>query len=143
MIATINGPSGVGKTETTFELLHRMPHSVMLDMDFIGWNFHSFDYSNQSHLDYSYTTLSVLIKHHVEHGWHNFVVNGVFEWSQKQGQILSVVSPFKLSVKAFVLWCDLTELVSRVEASNRPPNIKEELTHSQELFQTMKPLVKS
>jgi len=143
MIIIINGPSGVGKTQTSWELLYRMPHTVVLDMDYIGWAFHSFDYSNQSHIDYAHSTLFVLIKHHLQNGFYHFIVNGGFESSEKLNQILNVLYPLNLPIQVFCLWCNFKQLIYRVETRNSYNiNCDESISH-QEVFDIMEYSAKS
>lgn len=137
MIIIINGPSGVGKTETSWELLYRMPHTVVLDMDYIGWAFHSFDYSNQSHIEYSHSTLFVLIKHHLQNGFYHFIVNGVFGSSEKLNQILNVLYPLNLPIQVFCIWCDFEQLIYRVKTRNRYNINCNESIHTQDVFDIM------
>jgi hypothetical protein len=136
MIIIINGPSGVGKTATSWELLYQTPSTVMLDMDFVGWAFHSFDCSNRQHLDYSYSTLVVLITNHIQNGFQNFIVSGVFESPEELNQIHNTLSAFNLPIKDFCIWCDAMELSYRVKMRSRS-NLTEELNHSQKLFESM------
>ena len=78
MIIIINGPLGIGKTQTSWALVRRFPRAVMLDADYVA-EFHPFDYYNDEHLAYAHATLRVLAAHHISHGFQHFVINWIFE----------------------------------------------------------------
>src|SRR6476661_6696946 len=62
MIIIINGPLGIGKTQTSWALVRRFPRAVMLDADYVA-EFHPFDYYNDEHLAYAHATMRVMVAH--------------------------------------------------------------------------------
>src|SRR6476661_4015137 len=62
MILIINGPLGIGKTQTSWALVRRFPRAVMLDADYVA-EFHPFDYYNDEHLAYAHATMRVMVAH--------------------------------------------------------------------------------
>jgi broad-specificity NMP kinase len=131
MIVIINGPLGVGKTETSWQLLYRFGRAVMLDMDHIA-AFHPFDFYNQVHLDYAYATAGMLIEHHVRHGFSRFVLNWVIESAEQMARLRTALSVAGLPIRAFRLRCDPDEISRRVRARNRP-ELEWELNRSRQL----------
>jgi hypothetical protein len=63
MITILNGPLGIGKTQTSWRLMWRLERAALLDCDYIA-AVHPFDYYNQDHLDYAYATVAALATHH-------------------------------------------------------------------------------
>jgi deoxyadenosine/deoxycytidine kinase len=120
LIIVVNGPLGIGKSETSWQLMYQLPQSVMLDMDYVACAFHSFNYYHQDHIDYSYATLRLLVEHHVRQGFSHFIINGVFESAEQLNRMHAVLSDLSLPFYAFRLRCDLEEIISRIRKRNRP-----------------------
>jgi nucleoside-triphosphatase THEP1 len=78
MIIIINGPLGVGKTEVSGKLIEYFDKAVMLDGDYLG-AVRPFDLHDPQRVEYLYQTIAHNVEWHVTHGYHNFVVNYVFE----------------------------------------------------------------
>jgi broad-specificity NMP kinase len=131
MILIINGPLGIGKSETSWALLYRFPKAVMLDMDHIA-AFHPFDFYNQEHLDYSYATLRTLLEHHIRHGYSDFVLNWVIESAEQMTRLKQAVAQHNLPIHIFRLCCDPEEIARRIQKRNRP-DIEWELNRAREL----------
>ena len=94
MIVIINGPLGIGKTETSWKLLEMFEQGVMLDGDFVG-AVHPFEIYDQERIDYLYQTLHHLVAFHIQNGYRNFVVNYVFESPETLAQFES--DPFRVA----------------------------------------------
>jgi broad-specificity NMP kinase len=131
MIIIINGPLGIGKTETSWALVRRFPRAVMLDADYVA-EFHPFDYYNDQHLAYAHATLRVLAAHHISHGFQDFVINWVFETPFQLDRLMQLLNDLGLPIHAFRLTCTPDEIERRVRLRNLP-DLDFELRRSREL----------
>lgn len=113
MIIIINGPLGVGKTETSWNLLYRFDRGVMLDGDYLGavWPFEIYD---AQRVEYLYQTLRHNILFHTAHGYQNFIINYVFEQPETLARLRSLLDGLAGEILAFRLVCDETEHERRV-----------------------------
>jgi deoxyadenosine/deoxycytidine kinase len=131
MIVIINGPLGIGKSETSWQLLYRLPRAVMLDMDHIA-AFHPCDYYCQEHLDYAYSTAGILVEHHVRHGFSDFILNWVFESPDQLARLKKELARFDQPIHSFRLRCEPDEIARRIRARNRE-DLDGEIARSREL----------
>jgi hypothetical protein len=141
MIVIINGPLGIGKTETSWALLRRFERAVMLDADYVA-AFHPFDYYNDAHLAYAQTTLRVLVGHHHGHGFQDFVINWVFETPFQLARLKQALAEFGLPIHAYRLTCDVDEIARRVRRRNLP-DLDFELRRSRELVDILDKAVRT
>ncbi len=100
MIVIINGPLGVGKTETSWQLIEHFDKAIMLDADYIVAA-HPFEIYNAARVDYLYETLAHNVAWHVAHGYHNFVVNYVFEKPESLAKLRHLLSAYDDVTYAF------------------------------------------
>lgn len=117
MIVIINGPLGAGKTETSWHLLERFDHGVMLDGDFIG-AVHPFELHSEARVSYLYQTLALLVAHHHQNGYSNFVINYVFETPQSLALLRGMLTPLDSQIIAFRLKCSPEVLEHRIRRRN-------------------------
>jgi hypothetical protein len=132
MIIILNGPLGIGKTQTSWALVRRFPRAVMLDADYAA-EFHPFDYYNDEHLAYAHATLRVLAGHHASHGFQDFVINWVFETPFQLDRLRGLLADLGLPIYAFRLVCAPDEIERRVRRRNLP-DLDYELRRSRELI---------
>jgi broad-specificity NMP kinase len=132
MIIIINGPLGIGKTQTAWALVRRFPRAVMLDADYVA-EFHPFDYYNDAHLAYAHATLRVLMAHHISHGFQHFVINWVFETPFQLERLKRLLADLGPPIYAFRLVCAPQEIGRRVRRRNLP-DLDYELRRSRELI---------
>lgn len=131
MIVIINGPLGVGKSETSWRLLRRFSLAVMLDGDFIA-ALHPFDYYDQNHLDYAYETFAVLVAHHYRHGTEHIIINWVLESPEQLAKLQQRVHIAGVPIYTYRLYCDPEVISSRIRQRNLP-DLAFELRRSREL----------
>ncbi len=117
MIILINGALGVGKTETSWALHTRFDQSVMLDGDYIG-AVHPFEIYDNARIEYLHRTIDHLIEFHQQHGYHNFVVNYVFETPEALADLRRRLIQRDERVYVFRLVCAVDELARRVRVRN-------------------------
>ncbi len=132
MIIILNGPLGIGKTTTAWEMVGRFERAVMLDMDYIA-AIHPFDYYRQTDLNYAYQTLAVLLTHHQAHGYQNFVVNWVFESAEQIERLKSQLAPLGLPIHLFRLTCAPEVAEQRIRGRNLP-DVEWEVQRARELI---------
>jgi GrpB-like predicted nucleotidyltransferase (UPF0157 family) len=122
MIVIINGPLGIGKTETAWELLRCFERAVMLDGDYLG-AVQPYTIYDESRVDYLYQTLHHVAAFHVANGYRNFVINYVFETPETLAALRRLLSDLDDEIYAFRLVCDATEHERRVRQRVRTPDV--------------------
>lgn len=74
MILVLNGPLGVGKTETSWALVHALGRAALVDGDYAASE-RPFDFYNPAHLERARAAVLALVRHHHEAGVPHLVVN--------------------------------------------------------------------
>jgi AAA domain len=113
MILIINGSVGVGKTETSWELLSQLGRAIMLDGDYIG-AINPFKIYDQERVDYLYSTLAHLIQWHRSHSYQKFVINYVFEQPFQLQKLMKLLEPLDSNLHSFWLTCEEQEQSQRI-----------------------------
>lgn len=130
MVIVLNGPLGVGKTETAWRLIQLLSHAAMVDIDYVA-ALHPFDYRLARDLNYAYESAAVLADHHVRNGYEDVVVNWVFETQAQLDALRRLFSRFG-TVRAYVLTCSIEELERRIHRRGGA-NIERDLARGREL----------
>ena len=117
MIVIINGPLGIGKTETSWELLRLYQNAVMLDGDYIG-AVQPFEIYDEARVEYLYQTIRLLVDHHRRHGIQDFIINYVFEHSESLQQLRQMLVDLDDVDYAFRLTCSDHEIERRIQQRN-------------------------
>jgi broad-specificity NMP kinase len=133
MIIIINGSLGVGKTTTAEELHWKFDRSICLDGDAIG-NVNPFEIYDDARIEHLYQTIELLIEFHQKHGYHNFVINYVFESASSLQDLVDHLQPLDSSIHTYWLTCDKDEQAKRIEGRKRN-DLKWELSRFVELQQ--------
>ncbi len=120
MIVIINGPLGVGKTEVAWKLIEFFDRAVMLDGDYLG-AVHPFEIYDESRVAYLYETITYLVRFHAEHGWHNLVVNYVFERPESLAQLRRALSEIEDVTYAYRLTGSSEEIERHIRARSDDP----------------------
>lgn len=131
MIIVINGPLGIGKTETSWHLIEKCNPGVLLDGDYIA-AIHPFDYSNETQLDYAYDTFRVLVSHHVLHDIQDFVLNWVFETPTQLARLRHRLQEVNMPILAYRLVCSMDEIERRIRKRGLP-QVTAEVRRAREL----------
>lgn len=118
MIIIINGSLGVGKTSVADELRYKFDKSVNLDGDAIG-DVHPFKIYDNVRINHVYRTLELLVGFHQLNGYHNFVINYVFESAQSLQALLDLLRPLDPSIYTYWLTCDAEEQAKRIRKRKR------------------------
>ena len=118
MIIIINGSLGVGKTSVADQLHYKFDKSIHLDGDAIG-DVHPFDIYDNARISHLYRTLELLVEFHQKNGYHNFVINYVFESPESLQDLLDLLRPLDPSIHTYWLTCDVEEQVKRIRNRKR------------------------
>jgi broad-specificity NMP kinase len=118
MIIIINGSLGVGKTSVADELHYKFDRSVHLDGDYIA-DVHPFNIYDEARIDHLYRTLELLVNFHKKNGYHDFVINYVFESPDSLQDLLTLLRPLDPSIHVYWLTCDPHEQARRIQGRKR------------------------
>lgn len=118
MILIINGSLGVGKTSVAEELHWKFDKSIHLDGDSLG-NVNPFEIYDPARIDHLYYTLELLIGFHQGYGYHNFVINYVFESADSLQALLDLLHPLDAAIHTYWLTCAESEQARRIRARGR------------------------
>ena len=118
MIIIINGSLGVGKSSVAEQLHYKFDKSVHLDGDCIG-DVQPFKIYDEARLDHLYRTMELLIGFHQKNGYHNFVINYVFESPESLQELLDLLRPLDPSIHCYWLTCDEEEQAKRIRNRSR------------------------
>ena len=118
MIIIINGSLGVGKSSVAEQLHYKFDKSVHLDGDCIG-DVNPFEIYDEARLDHLYRTLALLIDFHQQNGYHNFVINYVFESPESLQALIDLLRPLDPSIHTYWLTCDEAEQARRIHGRQR------------------------
>jgi chloramphenicol 3-O-phosphotransferase len=118
MIIIINGSLGVGKSSVAEQLHYKFDKSIHLDGDCIG-NVQPFNIYDEARLNHLYRTLELLLGFHQKNGYHNFVINYVFESPESLQELLVLLRPLDPSIHCYWLTCDEEEQAKRIRNRSR------------------------
>jgi len=134
MIVIINGPLGIGKTQTSWELLGLFEKAVMLDGDYLG-AVQPFTIADPERVDYLYQTLRQTIAWHRQHGYPHFVINYVFEEAASAASLRGMLAELDSEIYTFRLVCAQPEIERRIlgRGNGDAQNLAWEVARSREL----------
>jgi hypothetical protein len=139
MIVILNGPLGIGKTETAWKLLEYFERAAILDCDYIGGNVSTFDYRNPSSFRTTIECVAVLAKHQKNAiGINDFVVSGVFESKEQLTIARSLLSEVSVPVVAYLLYANPIVLENRVRNRGNV-DVEREIARALELLNILDP----
>jgi chloramphenicol 3-O-phosphotransferase len=118
MIIIINGSLGVGKSSVAEQLHYKFDKSIHLDGDCIG-DVQPFNIYDEARLNHLYRTLELLLGFHQKNGYHNFVINYVFESPESLQELLVLLRPLDPSIHCYWLTCDEEEQAKRIRNRSR------------------------
>jgi len=135
MILVLNGPLGVGKTETSWALVRALGHAAVVDGDYAASE-RPFDYYDPVQLERARTALLALARHHHGAGVPHLVVNWVFETPEQLAALVAELETLQRPVHCYRLVCDPEEHEARVRARAHgldANEVRDELARGREL----------
>lgn len=118
MIIIINSSLGVGKSSVAEHLHWKFDKSVHLDGDYIG-DVQPFEIYDDARISHLYRTLELLIGFHQKNGYHNFVINYVFESPESLQELLNLLKPLDSAIHTYWLICNEEEQAKRIRGRQR------------------------
>ena len=133
MIIIINGPLGIGKSETSWELLYLFDKAAMLDGDYLG-AVQPFEIYDEQRIAHLYETLRLVAGLHYTHGYQNLVINYVFETPESLANLRRLLVELDKQIYTFRLTCSEAEIARRIkQRSSDPEGLAWELQRFREL----------
>lgn len=120
MIIVLTGPTGTGKTDTSWALLQQSDRMVFLDCDWFASRV-PFAWENEADVESVYKALAVMVDFHIKRGEQNFVIPITLEMATLFQKYQTYFASFNLPIKAFRLRCSEQELERRVHERERIP----------------------
>jgi len=118
MIIILTGPTGSGKTDTSWELLKLFNEIVFLDCDWFASSA-PFAWEKESDVHMVYQAISTMISFYHTHNYKNFVITLTPEMAHLYFTFNSYFTQFKLPIHAFRLKCDYIEHIRRISQRDR------------------------
>lgn len=118
MIILLTGPTGVGKTDTSWALLQQINRIVFLDCDWFASRV-PFNWKNESDIETVFQALSLMIDFHIKQGNDNFVIPLTLEMALYLNKYKNYFSNNNLAIHAFRLRCKEHELQRRIRERDR------------------------
>lgn len=118
MIILLTGPTGTGKTDTSWALLQQFDRMVFLDCDWFASRV-PFSWENESDVISVFQSLSLMIEFHLKRGDKNFVIPLTLEMAKLLKKNEIYFSKWNLPIKSFRLRCSEQELAKRIGERNR------------------------
>jgi hypothetical protein len=118
MIILLTGPTGSGKTDTSWALLQQFKNIVFLDCDWFASRV-PFQWENEADVESVYQSLSLMINFHIDRGEKNFVIPLTYEMAVLYEKYKSYFSKFNLPINTFRLRCTEQELERRIRGRDR------------------------
>lgn len=137
MIIILTGPTGSGKTDTSWALLGNVRDIVFLDCDWFA-SLQPFSWKKESDVEMVYQAISIMIDFHIKKSHKNFVITLTSEMAIAHEKIRTYFATKNMDLYCFRLRCDQQELQRRISHRDRLEVQKQhELKNSlvqQELF---------
>lgn len=124
MIILLTGPTGAGKTDTSWELLKLFDEMVFLDCDWLA-ALVPFSWDKPADVHMIYKALATMIMFHKEQGRTNFVITLTSQLAQAYSALKHYFVETHLPLYAFRLTCHQEELQRRILQRDRLQEQKE------------------
>lgn len=116
MIILLTGPTGSGKTDTSWALLQQFQNIVFLDCD---WFASRVPFDWEKDLESVYQALSLMIDFHIKRNETHFVITLTLQMAALFEQFKTYFTKHQLPVHAFRLRCIEHELERRIRSRDR------------------------
>lgn len=118
MIILLTGPTGAGKTDTSWALLQQFSQIVFLDCDWFASRI-PFSWENETDVESVFHALSLMIDFHIKRNETNFVIPLTFQMAQLFNPYQYYFSKYHLPIYPFRLRCSEQELERRIQERDR------------------------
>jgi len=118
MIILLTGPTGSGKTDTSWALLEIMHELVFLDCDWFAL-LKPFSWEKESDVEMVFQALSTMIDFHIQNGNKNFVITLTSEMALMYQKYDHYFTSKNIKTYPFRLHCDGQELSRRILQRDR------------------------
>lgn len=118
MIVFITGPSGIGKTDTSWALLNLIQPMVFLDCDWFASRV-PFNWDDKKDLDSVYEALELMVGFHINRGEYNIVIPLTIQMARTFKKNLPRFSQFNIPIYAYRLFCSEDEHERRIQSRDR------------------------
>lgn len=125
MIILLTGPTGTGKTDTSWALLQQYKQMIFLDCDWFASRV-PFNWENNSDVESVFEALSQMIDFYCKKNMNIFVIPLTLQMAQRLDNFHHCFSKFNLPIHAFRLRCEEHELERRIRERDRVPWQKQE-----------------
>ena len=119
MIILLTGPSGVGKTDTSWAIVAQSDHMVFLDCDWFA-SYPPFSWQRDADVEAVYQALSLLLGFHLRRGARHFVVPLTIEMAFSFARHRHHFDRHGLPLCPFRLHCNDKVLFQRINERDRP-----------------------
>ncbi len=117
-LIVLNGPLGVGKSETGWRLMELLAPAAMVDIDHTI-AVRPFDWRRAPDQSYAFASAALLARHHHEAGYRKIVVSWVFETFEQLERLRSDFDGIG-PMRVFRLTCSEEELQERIRRRGHP-----------------------
>lgn len=142
MIILLTGPTGTGKTDTSWALLQQYTQMIFLDCDWFASRV-PFNWENISDVESVFETLSLMIGFYHEKNLKNFVITLTLQMATQLDNFYHFFSKFNLPIYPFRLRCNEHELERRIRERDRISWQKQDelnsMLQAQSIFDTQFP----
>jgi broad-specificity NMP kinase len=114
MIIILTGPTGSGKTDTSWELLKVFNNIVFLDCDWFA-SMQPFSWDKKSDVAMVYELLAQMMDYHLLHGKKRFVVTLTGQMAALYSEYQNLFISKKLPIYLFWLRCSDQNLIERID----------------------------
>lgn len=118
MIILLTGPTGCGKTDTSWALLQQFDQMVFLDSDWFASRI-PFSWEKEEDVESIYQALSVMLDFYIKKRKQNFVIPITYEMAILYKTFQHYLLKENLKIKGFRLRCSEQELERRIKERDR------------------------
>lgn len=118
MIIILTGPTGSGKTDTSWALLENVKDMVFLDCDWFASLF-PFSWKKDADVEMVYQAIASMIDFYTKKGHKNFVITLTSEMAIAHDKITTHFATKNMDLYCFRLRCDQQELQRRISQRDR------------------------
>lgn len=134
MIILLTGPTGVGKTDTSWSLLTKLNQIIFLDCDWFASRI-PFSWENETDVESIFQAICLMIDYHKQRQENNFVITLTIQMAKFYKKYEYYFSKWQLPIHAFRLRCSNQELAKRIYRRSRIDWQKQEELNSISIVQ--------